>query len=257
MKYLTPLTASLVFLIALFGFVLSYDALHAYAVDNGVLETISWMWPLVIDGFMLVISLSILLASLRQEPTRYLWMLAITATGVSVAFNVAHAPATLQGRAVAVVAPVALFLAFEVFIGQVRNIVKRTGAQESLRGLLDKIEQATKKLSEVLAQATKAQENLATLRDEQKRVKAETTKAQAELTKMQRELSETLSSIEQAKANDTRTKVLDVYRLNPFAKQKEVAEMVGISRQWVSKLLTEMQSDGIIHVNGNGVTVNM
>lgn len=266
MKYLTPLTAFLVLLIAFFGFVLSYDALHAYAIDNGVLVSIAWMWPLVIDGFMLVISLSILLASLRQEATRYLWTLAIMATVVSVSFNVAHAPATVQGRAVAVVAPVALFLAFEVFVGQIRNIVKRTGAQESLRGLNKQATDLTDKIKHLQAQTTKAQtdfdiqqakahETNKATKDETKQLRAELSSVKREIEAAQKQLTETQASIEKAKVNDTRTKVLDVYRLNPFAKQKDVAETVGISRQWVSKLLTEMQADGTVHVNGNGVEV--
>lgn len=247
MKYITPLAAALVLFIAACGFLLSYDALHAYAVDNGITR-FAWMWPLVIDGFMIVISLSILAASYYQEPVRYLWVLAILATGVSIAFNVAHAPATFAGRAVATVAPVALFLAFEVFIGRIRKTVERNGMQASYNKLVVDVNTWTGKLATLQESYTKQQELIKTLREETKTVKAELTAAKKDLT-------DTRAQIEQAHNTDTRAKLLAVYKQDPHAKQKDVAEQVGVSRQWVSKLLTELQADGVIHVNGGGVVV--
>lgn len=247
MKYITPLAAALVLFIAGCGFLLSYDALYAYASDNGIAR-FAWMWPLVIDGFMVVISLSILAASHYQEPVRYLWVLAILATGVSIAFNVAHAPATFAGRAVATVAPVALFLAFEVFIGRIRKTVERNGMQDSYNKLVAEVNVWTGKLATVQESYTKQQELVKALREETKTVKADLTAAKKDLTDIR-------AQIEQTRNTDTRAKLLAVYKQDPHAKQKDVAEQVGVSRQWVSKLLTELQADGVIHVNGGGVVV--
>jgi hypothetical protein len=41
---------------------MSYDALHALAPDSGAPIELAWLWPLVVDGFIVVASLSVLRA---------------------------------------------------------------------------------------------------------------------------------------------------------------------------------------------------
>lgn len=45
-------TTSGVLGLAVAGFAMSYDALHSLALTNGVPATLAWMWPLVVDGFI-------------------------------------------------------------------------------------------------------------------------------------------------------------------------------------------------------------
>lgn len=146
MKNLTRFVAFLVLFIAAVGFTLSYRALYEYGLANGINPDLAWLWPLITDGFMLVISLSILRASLLQEPTLYLWILAGIAIAVSIVFNIAHAPATLAGRAVAMIAPLAMFGSFEVFIGQVKRSAERNA---KLGGLADIEKQYADKLKQL------------------------------------------------------------------------------------------------------------
>ena len=227
MTRLTPLTAALVFLIAAAGFALSYNALYQYAYANGINAGLTWLWPLVIDGFMIVISLSILRASLYQEPVKYLWVLAILATVVSIVFNVAHAPATLAGRAVATVPPVAMFAAFEVFIGQVRRNSQRVMLQESLSGLQERV-----KDTEIEGMA---------LRDENESIEETVSHRKAELKLLQGEIKKAQRELIELQSGDTRGKLAMYYLQYPAASQDDAAQAVGISRARVGQLLKDIR----------------
>jgi len=87
---------------------MSYGALHALARDSGVQAGLAWLWPLVVDGFIAVASLSVLHAVLESRPARYPWCLLLLFSTISVAGNVAHGSPTPVGRLVAAVPPVAL-----------------------------------------------------------------------------------------------------------------------------------------------------
>lgn len=110
--------------LAVAGFAMSYGALHALARDSGVPATLAWLWPLVVDGFIVVASLSVLHAVLELRPAAYPWALLLLFSAVSVAGNVAHGAPTPVGRLVAAVPPVALVLAFDLLMRQVRRILE-------------------------------------------------------------------------------------------------------------------------------------
>lgn len=110
--------------LAVSGFAMSYGALHSLARDSGVPATLAWLWPLVVDGFIVVASLSVLHAVLECRPARYPWCLLLLFSAVSVAGNVAHGAPTPVGRLVAAVPPVALVLAFDLLMRQVRRLLE-------------------------------------------------------------------------------------------------------------------------------------
>jgi hypothetical protein len=103
---------------------MSYGALHALVRDSGVPTTLAWLWPLVVDGFIVVASLSVLHAVLEARPASYPWALLLLFSAVSVAGNVAHGPPTPVGRLVAAVPPIALVLAFDLLMRQVRRVLE-------------------------------------------------------------------------------------------------------------------------------------
>jgi hypothetical protein len=102
---------------------MSYGALHSLARDSGVPSTLAWLWPLVVDGFIVVASLSVLHAVLEARLAAYPWALLLLFSAVSVAGNVAHGAPTPVGRLVAAVPPVALVLAFDLLMRQTRRIL--------------------------------------------------------------------------------------------------------------------------------------
>jgi hypothetical protein len=112
-------------------FAMSYGALHALARDSGVPPTLAWLWPLVVDGFIVVASLSVLHAVLEARSAAYPWALLLLFAAVSVAGNVAHGAPTPVGRLVAAVPPVALVLAFDLLMRQVRRVLDPAQATTS------------------------------------------------------------------------------------------------------------------------------
>jgi hypothetical protein len=102
------------------GFAMSYGALHGLALEEGVPQRLAWLWPLVVDGFIVVASLAVLHAVLERRSTVYPWALMLGFSAVSVSFNVLHAAPTPVARLVAAVPPLALVLSFELLMRQVR-----------------------------------------------------------------------------------------------------------------------------------------
>ena len=99
---------------------MSYEALHALARDSGVSAGLAWLWPLVVDGFIVVASMSLVRAVIESRRTWHPWALLLLFSTISVAGNVAHGPPTVNGRLVAAVPPVALVLAFDLLMRQVQ-----------------------------------------------------------------------------------------------------------------------------------------
>ena len=110
-----------VLLLAAGSFVLSYDALHELAVTNHVPRPLAWIWPLIVDGFIITASLAVLHAVLLARASRYPWLLLLMFSATSVVFNVLHAPPTLVARLVAAIPPLTLVLSFELLMRQLRD----------------------------------------------------------------------------------------------------------------------------------------
>jgi uncharacterized membrane protein YedE/YeeE len=84
--------AGVLVLAAAAAFTLSYDALHQLALDSQVRPGLAWLWPVVIDGTIVVALLTVLAANRTGMRAGYPWALAGLFSAVSVAFNIAHAP---------------------------------------------------------------------------------------------------------------------------------------------------------------------
>jgi hypothetical protein len=101
------------------AFTLSYDALHQLALDSRVRPGLAWLWPVVIDGTIVVALLTVLAAKRVGRGAGYPWALAGLFSAASVAFNVAHAPERPVARLVFAMAPVALVLTTHLLMQQV------------------------------------------------------------------------------------------------------------------------------------------
>ena len=111
--------------LAIAAFALSYGALHALAARHGTSAAVAVLWPLVVDGFIVTSSLAVLHAVLEGRRTVYPWCLVLLFSAVSVAGNLAHGTPTLVGHLVAAVPPVALVLAFDLLMREVRWSIER------------------------------------------------------------------------------------------------------------------------------------
>jgi len=112
------ISAAGVLVLAGAAFTLSYDALHQLALDSRVRPGLAWMWPVVIDGTIVVALLTVLAAKRAAASTGYPWTLAGLFSAASVAFNVAHAPDRPVARLVFAMAPVALVLTTHLLMQQ-------------------------------------------------------------------------------------------------------------------------------------------
>lgn len=85
-------TATGVVLLALGGFVLSFNALTDLAVHSGIMSELAFIWPLIVDGFIVVATASAFaLKSRGRTVTWYPWTALIIFSAVSVAGNASHA----------------------------------------------------------------------------------------------------------------------------------------------------------------------
>jgi hypothetical protein len=112
-------SAAGVLMLAAAAFTLSYDALHQLALDSRVRPALAWLWPVVIDGTIVVALLTVLAANRAATRAAYPWTLAGLFSAASVAFNIAHAPDRPVARLVFAMAPVALVLTTHLLMQQV------------------------------------------------------------------------------------------------------------------------------------------
>jgi Protein of unknown function (DUF2637) len=112
-------SAAGVLVLAAAAFTLSYDALHQLALDSRVRPGLAWLWPVVIDGTIVVALLTVLAAKRAATTAAYPWALAGLFSAASVAFNIAHAPDRPVARLVFAMAPVALVLTTHLLMQQV------------------------------------------------------------------------------------------------------------------------------------------
>lgn len=79
-------------LIALGAFWLSFTALTDLAARAGIAAGQAWVWPLIVDGIIIVATISVVaLSPYGRRATWYPWALLIVGAVVSVAGNAAHA----------------------------------------------------------------------------------------------------------------------------------------------------------------------
>jgi Protein of unknown function (DUF2637) len=111
-------SATGVLVLAAAAFTLSYDALHQLALDSRVRPALAWLWPVVIDGTIVVALLTVLAANRAAIRAGYPWALAGLFSAASVAFNIAHAPDRPVAQLVFATAPVALVLTTHLLMQQ-------------------------------------------------------------------------------------------------------------------------------------------
>jgi hypothetical protein len=123
-RWVQPVSAAGVLGIGAAAFLLSYDALHSLAVASGVRPRLARIWPGVLDGFIVVATLTVVAAKRARQPTWYPWALVALFSAASVAFNILHAldkyltAARWVGPLVFAMPPLALVLATHLLLQQ-------------------------------------------------------------------------------------------------------------------------------------------
>ncbi len=271
---ISTLTGVLVFLLAAAAFLLSFDALKHLAATNGIPAGKSWIYPAIVDGAIIVFSLSVLQASLNRQHTLYPWILVGAFTVLSVILNIVHAPTTFLSRILAAIPPLALFLSFELLMGQIKGIVQRSGAIQSLQELFEAIRQKQAELDELIrvrrnemqvvieqhnAEVTKLTTQTEQLTAKKEALQSELQELRAEQKSLQKaEQTYDTASIERARAARDSAKQEAIETLlaflaeHPNATLTEIAEVINRSKSTVSGYVNELQTNGQLHKNGHG-----
>jgi Protein of unknown function (DUF2637) len=138
-RWVQPVSAAGVLGIGAAAFLLSYDALHSLAVASGVRPGLARIWPGVLDGFIVVATLTVVAAKRARQSTWYPWALVALFSAASVAFNILHAldkyltAARWVGPLVFAMPPLALVLATHLLLQQ--GAWKRQHTQATARPL--------------------------------------------------------------------------------------------------------------------------
>lgn len=77
--------------IAVGGFVLSFSTLRDLAIRSGIPPELAFIWPLIVDGFILVATAAAWALRNQARGTWYPWAALVLFSGISVAGNALHA----------------------------------------------------------------------------------------------------------------------------------------------------------------------
>ncbi|MCZ7673868.1 MAG: DUF2637 domain-containing protein [Chloroflexi bacterium] len=259
-KLISISTGVLVAFLAGGAFWLSFDALKDLAAGNGIASGMAWLYPAIIDGAIIVFSLSVLQASLNRDKTLYPWALVAIFTVLSVVLNIVHAPQDFLPRILAAIPPVALFLSFELLMNQVKGTVRRAAAFQSLHDLAVKIRQKQTELDELVQSRTADLDKLnATI----ERMTAQKETLQAELRDLRSERRQTQTSsylgtldhanaVRVANKTEAQDALLAYLADHPDASLAEAGAAIGRSKSTIGVYVRELSESGQLHKNGHG-----
>lgn len=155
------ITNWLMAVIVLIPFLISAGSLVNLAGENGVSFPI--LYPLMVDGGLVIFKALALRESLRGRRDYYTWGMAVALTGISVALNVLHVPATLSNltlaRCMAALPPLVILAAFIAVSRRIEQEVTVTEscketAVATLSGILQTIETRRQELDGLIIQKT-------------------------------------------------------------------------------------------------------
>lgn len=223
-KFISWLTGILLLIIAAFGFASSYLALADLAkVNYFVLPAV---FPLIIEGGMVVFSLAALWANLHAERAVWAWVLVISSSGLALLFNVIHAAAYGPLAMVLAAMPsLFLLLSFETFMSQIKAGVKRAGVIRSMSDL----EQQRAAIAEQLEQQ----------RAEQNSLEIKLGEIRAELADLRRE-KRGYAQI----GSDTKSRAFEILSDKPEMSGAELARVLGKSATLGRELKKQFSTNG-------------
>jgi hypothetical protein len=220
------------------SFASSYLALADLAAQHHFVLPL--VFPLILEGGMVVFSLAALRASLHAERARWPWALVIGSSMTALALNVVHAQ---QWGALAMILAgmpsLFLLLSFETFMGQIKAGVRRAAVMSAIAALEQQRVDLAGFIEQELADFEKAaQEHQA----EKARMDGKLLELREELAGLRKEKRAYTEVSE-----DTKTKAIQILAQRPDINGADLGRMLGRSESLGRKLKAELVS-----VNGNG-----
>jgi|GEM_PF-1810656 len=244
------LTGLLTLLLALFSFILSFNALADLAGDHGI--SIPILFPLVVEAGVVIFSLNALYRSIYGESTKWQWCLIIGSSLLAGAFNVVHAQPDLVSRVMAAMPSLFLLLSFETFLGQIKHGVTRTNLVQSITQLTDELNSKGRELEQLHTEAERLSKGAE---------QAKTTLAQLrqEIKQLENVQSSSIEHARQSKAQQDalsitqrRECLVDILSSEGDIGASALAERLNITRGTVYNDLKALSKAGIIHKNSDG-----
>ena len=227
------------------AFLLSYFAMYALAAEKGIEWFLVWLWPMVTEAGVVIFSLALLRARLHGYDSKSLYWLVIVCAGLSVFFNVSHAPQSdFLGRAVFALPPIFLLLAFKTLLWQIEQDSKRTELIITLQALQSQ-------RNTLNAEADKLKQQI-----EQQQIKLNQLKQATKQEKMSNLGSLTdANAIRFANKQAALDALLNYLRHNPEASFAQAGQAIGRSKSTISNYVDELINAGQLSKNGHGWAV--
>jgi hypothetical protein len=266
---LDRLTNWLLGLILFIPFLISFGALRDLSQANGV--SYPWLYPIMIDGGLIIFKAIALRASLRGRRDYFAWGMAVAATAISVFLNVVHVPAEIptQGlaRFMAALPPLVILTAFIAVSRRVEETAEWETAVAAYRDLVDAIANKRRELDDLasekeaelnsLVQNRTAEIEQLTVQIEQLATQKSNLQRDVRTGKTEQKVFGT-DSIEQARTRrrsnkeEAKAALLNFVDDHPDATLAEIGDVINRSRSTVSGYVSELKDAGVLHKNGQG-----
>ena len=199
------------------GFALSYTALKAMAAANGITSALAWLFPLVVDGAIIVAASVVLFYRVQLHRTAWLaWALLAGETAWSITLNTLHAPAGIIPAAIGATPSVTLAIAVEI-----------------IAALLQEVLQPVQNVTHPAATVAQS-------------VQPEAPPVQAEVTLVQPPVQ----------PNARAAQLIAYLRAHPDSTRTELAQALGVSRTTISHAVAPLVTSGDVVQAGRGLRAN-
>ncbi|WP_433612552.1 DUF2637 domain-containing protein [Dactylosporangium sp. CA-139114] len=229
-------------------FFLSFDAIRAVAILCGARPQLAFLFPLAIDGLMVIATMVAADFKRMNRSTKYPWFVVVCGTAFSVFANGLHAY-DQNGNAVAIgfsaIPAVALALAVHLLIDHFSKINHYKRELEAAR-VAEEIRIAEElRQAELEAEVRLAEEQRLTEQAEKERLEDEADASSPDKTARKRTGRKVVTpKAPKRTKEETLALVMEVKRAQPDLKQSEVAKRAGISDRYLRDLLRSPQLAG-------------
>jgi hypothetical protein len=262
-KIIAWVTGILTLLLALFSFILSFNALADLAQQHQV--SIPILFPFVVEFAVVIFSLHALHRSLSSESAQVQWMLIIGSSLLAGTFNVAHAHNDILSQTMAAMPSLFLLLSFESFLSLVRHTVTRSQVIQNVAQLNADM---NAKRHEYDALIENKRQEIHTLSNEANDLEAKINQARATLLQIRQEIGTVnvqSGSIERAQAVKAKNDAVTIEQRRDQLTQiianegnigpSALAKRLNISRGTVYRDLEALFEAGQLVKDGHGLEV--
>jgi hypothetical protein len=280
---LDRLTNWLLGLILVIPFLISFGALRDLAAHNAI--SYPWLYPIMIDGGLIIFKAIALRSSLRGKRDSYAWAMAVLATVISVYLNIVHVPPTLPSlglaRFMAALPPLVILVSFIAVSRRIEESARHDKAVFTYQQIQQAINDKRRQLEKLVAEKRQELDDLIAnkqtaagkLTSDIEQLTTQKDQLVSELTALRNDIKTeklTPNSVNLPKltpqnadlvdANATRLtqkeaamrQLLAFLADNPDATMTEAAGQIERSRATVSNYVTELSDAGLLHKNGHG-----